>query len=88
MQQSTTRQFIHYLSFVFYNATDSYEERTTELPEILAPKKYSFNLQGKISGVTKVEVYPIIIMESGKEIIGSMLDSRKIKEDSTSPIEY
>jgi hypothetical protein len=87
MQQSTTRQFIHYLSFVFYNATDSYEERTTELPEILAPKKYSFNLQGKISGVTKVEVYPIIIMESGKEIIGSMLDSREI-EDSTDSIEY
>jgi Mg-chelatase subunit ChlD len=83
-----TKHRINYLSFVFYNATDSYKEKTDDLPDILQIKSYSFNLQGKISNVIRVEIFPVGVTESGAEIIGSMLDSEEISEKANIDIEF
>lgn len=64
-----------YLLFIFSNATDSYEERTSEIPEVLGTKKYIFDLSGKLGGkIIKIEIYPLAISMSGKESIGPLLD--------------
>jgi len=63
------------LLFVFYNEIDSYKETSSELPGVLGTKKYTFDLTGKLEGqIQKIEIYPIIITTSGKEIIGPLLD--------------
>ncbi|MCX6750784.1 MAG: hypothetical protein NTZ83_04965, partial [Candidatus Pacearchaeota archaeon] len=66
----------NYLYIVFYNETSSYREKIFDIPDPLVIRKYQFDLTGKISGkITKVEIYPAIVSESGKEVIGPLFDS-------------
>ncbi len=74
-----TIQIINYLKIVFYNETSSYVGEIKNLPEILETRNYEFNLEGKINNIKKVEIYPVIIAKSGKEIIGPVLDSFNVK---------
>ena len=65
----------NYLLIVFYNKTSSYKERISGIPGPLETKKYDFNLTGKLEGeIQKVEIYPIFVSSSGKEIIGPVFD--------------
>ncbi len=65
----------NYLLFVFYNSTNSYKETASEFPQPLGTKEYSFNLEGKIEGeIIKIEIYPVFIKISGKEVIGPLFD--------------
>lgn len=67
----TSTSNLNYLFVVFYNGTDSYTEKIPEIPNVLEMKKYQFDLTGKLEGkITKIEVYPVIITNSGKEITG------------------
>lgn len=66
---------VNYLFVVFYNGTDSYTERLSEIPDALGLKTYKFDLTGKLEGeIIKIEVYPVIITDSGKEITGPASD--------------
>jgi len=66
----------NYLYVLFYNGTSSYKEKISEMPDILAIKRYNFDLTGKLEGnITKIEVYPVILSKEGKEIIGPSFDS-------------
>jgi hypothetical protein len=71
---STTK--FNYMYIIFYNGTSSYKEKISNLPEILATQKYEFDLTGKLEGkITKVEIYPVVLSKSKKEIIGPLFDS-------------
>jgi hypothetical protein len=61
------------LKIVFYNDSYSYspEEQVVDLLP-LETKTYSFNLEGKITNVKRIEVYPIRTIYE-KEIIGPLL---------------
>ena len=62
--------------FIFSSATDSYEMISLELPEVLGRKDYSFDLAGKLEGeIIKIEIYPTYILESGREVIGPLMDT-------------
>jgi len=64
-----------YLFIVFSNENASYTEKVIDLPDPLVIKGYQFNLTGKLEGnVTKIEIYPVIIADSGREIIGPLFD--------------
>jgi len=68
-------QTFNYIKMVFYNETSSHEEIITDIPkDIFETKKYNFDLQGKIDNIQSVEIYPIALTKSGKEIIGPILD--------------
>ena len=68
----------NYLLIVFYNETSSYKEKVSEIPEPLETKSYVFNLTGKLEGkLQKIEIYPIFITNSGKELIGPSFDTWK-----------
>jgi Mg-chelatase subunit ChlD len=76
--QSPTK--FSYLYIVFYNETTSYKEKILEIPNVLVIKNYNFDLTGKLEGeIKKIEVYPVIISPSGKEIIGPLFDSWEAK---------
>ncbi|MCX6747141.1 MAG: VWA domain-containing protein [Candidatus Pacearchaeota archaeon] len=69
----STNKFI--LFIIFYSKTSSYKERILEIPEVLIGKDYNFNLTGKLEGnITKIEIYPIIVSNSGKETTGPLFD--------------
>jgi hypothetical protein len=64
----------NYFIILFQNETDSYKEIITDLPEVLGSKRYDIDLEGKLSGeIQKIEVYPVILV-SGEEVIGPLLD--------------
>lgn len=66
----------NYLYIIFYNETSTYREKIVELPQNLQIKSYSFDLTGKLEGeIIKIEVYPVILLKSGKEEIGPLFDS-------------
>lgn len=66
----------NYLYIVFYNETNDYKERISELPQNLQIKSYSFDLTGKLEGeIVKIEIYPVILLKSGREEIGPLFDS-------------
>jgi flagellin-like protein len=70
----STKTF-NYLFVVFYNETSSYTEKIPEIPDILSIKKYQFDLTGKLEGeIIKIEIFPVIITDKGKEIIGPASD--------------
>ena len=76
----TSIQKFNYIKVVFYNETSSHEEIITNIPEnIFETKKYNFNLLGKIDNIERIEIFPVIVTKSGKEIIGQSLDIWKIK---------
>jgi hypothetical protein len=67
-----------YFSIVFYNSTDSYKDNIYDIPNILQTKVYSFDLGGHLGGeIIKIEVYPVIIGRSNKEVIGPLIASWK-----------
>lgn len=71
----------NYLYIIFYNSTDSYREKITDIPENLGIKSYEFDLAGKLDGeVIKIEIYPVIITKQGKEEIGPLFDSWTLQE--------
>jgi hypothetical protein len=73
-----SKHIYNYILFVFYTAKDSYTEVSSDIPEVLGRKDYTFNLDGKLEGeITKIEIYPKIVSESGKETIGPLMDSWK-----------
>lgn len=66
----------NYLYIVFYNSTSNHREKIDELPQNLGIKSYSFDLTGKLEGeIIKIEVYPVILLKSGREEIGPLFDS-------------
>lgn len=70
-----------YLYIIFYNETTSYKEKITEIPDVLVIKNYNFDLTGKLEGeIKKIEVYPVIVSGSGKEVIGPFFDSWEAEE--------
>ncbi len=70
-----TIKTINYLKIVFYNKTDSYQEIISNPPErIYEIKKYNLDMNGKISNIQKVEIYPVVISSTGEEVIGGRLD--------------
>jgi Mg-chelatase subunit ChlD len=76
--KSTSR--FNYMYIIFYNGTTSYREKISEVPDVLAIKTYKFDMTGKLSGeIKKVEVYPVVLSTSGKEIIGPLFDSWESK---------
>ncbi len=67
---------INYIYILFYTQTSSYREVIYEIPPNLGIKAYSFNLAGKLEGeIIRIEVYPVILLKSGKEEIGPLFDS-------------
>ena len=77
---SVSIQRFNYLYIVFYNGTSSYREKTFEIPDVAQIKEYEFNLTGNLAGnITKIEVYPVILSDSGKEIIGPVFDTWESK---------
>ncbi len=76
----TSTHSYKYILFIFSSATESYEAFSLEFPEILGRKEYEFDLTDKLEGaITKIEIYPTYILDSGKEIIGPLMDSWKPK---------
>ena len=72
----TTITNVNYLFAVFYNGTDSYKYKINKIPGALEIKTYQADLTGKLTGeITKIEIYPVIITDSGKEIIGPVSDT-------------
>ncbi len=68
-----------YLKIVFYSETDSVIEKI-DVPDVLEIKKYDFDLTGKINfPIIKIEVYPVVVSSSGKEIVGNALDSWELE---------
>jgi hypothetical protein len=66
---------VNYLFVVFYNETDSYTHKIDKVPGALEIKTYQADLTGKLTGeIIKIEIYPVIITDSGKEIIGPASD--------------
>jgi hypothetical protein len=66
---------VNYLFVVFSNGTDSYTEKIDRIPGALEIKTYQINFTNKLGGeVTKIEIFPVIITDSGKEIIGPPSD--------------
>jgi hypothetical protein len=75
-QQSQSVTSLSLLSFVFYNGTDTYNESEYNMPGILQTQTYNFDLTGELSGtLTKIEIYPVVILSNNKEIIGPLLNS-------------
>jgi len=73
---SKTISKFNYLYVVFYNETSSYKEKILEIPEALEIKNYHFDLTGKLEGnITKIGIYPVIISDENKEVIGPIFDS-------------
>ncbi len=64
------------LKIKFYGESGSVT-RNVGVPDIFETKNYDFNLTGEdiIPPIIKIEIYPIVIDKSGKEIIGFPLDT-------------
>lgn len=71
-------KIIDYFKIIFYNETDSYSEKILSIPsEVFETKKYEFNINGRITNLKKVEVYPVILGKSGNEFIGPIIGRKK-----------
>ena len=71
---STEITVISYLKVVFYSNNDSYTVDINDPPELLQTKVYTANLEGNLEGrVRKIEVYPVVVTKSGKQVIGPLL---------------
>jgi hypothetical protein len=67
---------LDYLYLIFYNGTDSYKEKILDIPDPLVIRGYEYNMTGKLEGkITKIELYPVIVTDSGKEVVGPLYDS-------------
>ncbi len=72
-----------YLKVIFYGDTDSYIEKIpfSELPGPLELKKISIDLEGKIDNIKKIEIYPVELTSSGKEVTGPLLSVWDVEND-------
>jgi Mg-chelatase subunit ChlD len=69
---------VNYISIVFSTSTESYKEKLYDIPGVLQSKLYSFDLSDKLSGeIIKIEIYPVIITSSKKEVVGPLMSSWK-----------
>ncbi len=73
-QYKSAHRFDH-LKIVFYDEFNAVEI-TIPVPEVLIPKEYDFNLALTVlvGPIIKIEIYPVIITDEGKEIVGPLLD--------------
>lgn len=78
IEEHTTTLLSDKFVVVFYNETYSYsvEIKNYEL-QPLATKTFSFNLDGKITNITRVELYPAILNKNGKYVLGDAIDYYK-----------
>ena len=59
------------IKFVFKNLDGESVVVTKNTPlDELEAKKFTFALSGQLSNVNSVEIYPLIITSSGKEVVG------------------
>ena len=69
---------VDYFKIIFYNQTDSYSEKILSIPsDVFETKKYEFNINGRITNLKRVEVYPIILGKSGNEFIGPIIGRKE-----------
>jgi Mg-chelatase subunit ChlD len=69
--QSST---VNYLMIAFYNSTNTYKDKIYDIPGVLQSKLYTFDLTENLAGeIIKIEIYPIIITSSKKEVIGPLM---------------
>lgn len=67
-------QIVNYIRVVFYSSSNSYSEDIKDIPkEVHDTKTYAFNVKDKVPDLKKIEIYPIIVLSSGKEIIGPII---------------
>lgn len=67
-------QIINLIRVVFYSSTNSYSEDIKDPPkEVHDTKTYAFNVKDKVPDLKKIEIYPVIVLSSGKEIIGPII---------------
>jgi len=71
---------LDHLKVMFYNKTSSYEYRIYDNIEPLETRIYAILLAGNITNVEKIEIYPVKITSSGKQVIGPALDTWELKE--------
>ena len=78
-QTFTSITQFNFLRVVFYGSTGSVV-RDVEVPGILEIINYDFQLSSiDLTGpIIKIEIYPIIITDSGREITGPLLDSWEV----------
>ena len=65
---------INYIKVVFYNANGTFTMNVPDLPEILETKSYDFNLPPTFTGLKRIEIYPVILINK-KEITGPIIGS-------------
>ena len=65
----------YYLKIILYNETNSYAYNLPNPPKPLETTAFLIPLNNQIVNVTKIEVYPVIMTESGTQVIGNILDT-------------
>ncbi len=71
----TSYSRLDYIYIVFKNETSSHIEKIANIPRNLVIRTYSFDLTDKLEGkVVRIEIYPVILLKSGKEEIGPLFD--------------
>lgn len=64
---------------VFYNDTDSYSTELNQMDiGVLETRTFSFDLNGKITNIKRIEIYPGKETEGGKMIIGDLLQAYEL----------
>ena len=62
-----------YLLIAIYTDVDTYRQQIYDVPNILQSKDFEFS--DIIGDVESVEIYPVVVLSNGEEIIGPLLDS-------------
>ncbi len=67
----------NFLRFVFFDSSSNTAVVDKPAPEILQVTKYDFDLttSGLVAPIIKVEIYPIVILSSGEEFAGTLLET-------------
>lgn len=76
-QKSTAVDKLNYLKIVFYDSNGNTVIREITVPKPLETRGYEFDLNGEnlVAPIIKMEIYPVIVSDSGKEIIGPLFSS-------------
>jgi hypothetical protein len=74
IKKSVSTSLSDKFKIVFYNDTSSYITEISKM-EPLVTKTFTFNLNGKITEATYFEVYPVIITDNGKDVIGGLIQT-------------
>jgi len=71
---------IDYIKIVFYNDSTTYVENIFDVPKVsFETKIYETLLLNKITNITKIEIYPVILDSNGKEFVGSLWDEYRTR---------